>query len=742
MKAVHIIGGGDIGGAKTHVLSLIGELSKDTEVKLISLREGQFADEGRQLGLDIEVVDDRNPITMLRRVLNIIRDGGFDVVHCHGSKGNVVGTLLKGKHGLPTVTTVHSDYRKDYMGRPLKALTNGLLNRIALRRMDYYIGVSDAFTDMLIKRSFPPDKIFTIYNGLDFTPYIPSSEDEKEEYLRSLIPGYSPDDIIVGIAARLNPVKDISTLIRGFALAAKDDPRLRLVIAGDGEEREMLEALAASTEVAERITFAGWVSEMDKFLNAVDINTLTSITESFPYSVLEGIRANCATVCSRVGGMPNLIDHGVNGYIFTPGDHTELAKYISRFAADADLRETFSKRLYVKARQLFSIDAMSRTQKEIYSVIIRRAHRPRRFRDRVVLCGAYGRGNAGDDAIMEAITSDLRQVDPDIAITVISRNPKATRLACRIDTVHTFNPFKQFARLLRARLYINGGGTLIADNTSTRSIRYYLFSITAAKWLGAKVMLYGCGIGPINKPSNRRVAGRTLNRRTEIITLRDEHSAGELEQMKVSRPHISVTADPTLTLPPVSESRTDAVLNEEGIPPSGNYIALSLRSWKGYDRKKEVIAEAVNRFCGETGTVPILIPMGFPGDLRITEEFAKLLDCPCYLLRGKHSAAEVMGVISRTRLTLGMRLHSLIFSVSGGVPAVGIAYDTKVKGFIDRVDSRLCIDLDKVESEPLYNAMKIALEIPYENISEIANTLRHQCEFNVESATKLFQRDK
>ena len=268
---------------------------------------------------------------------------------------------------------------------------------------------------------------------------------------------------------------------------------------------------------------------------------------------------------------------------------------------------------------------------------------------------------------------------------------------------------------------------------------YYLFSITVAKWLGAKVMLYGCGIGPINHPSNRRAAGRTLNRRTEIITLRDGHSACELEDMKVVRPVISVTADPTLTLPPVSESRTDAVLNEEGIPPTGSYVAISLRLWRGYEQKKAAIAEALERFCGETGLTPLLIPMGIPGDLRITEEFAKLLDRPCHILRGKHSAAEVMGVISRTRLTVGMRLHSLIFSVSGGVPAVGIAYDKKVKGFIDRIDSRLCTDLDNVEAESLYNAMKIASELSSEQVSLIADSLRQQCKGNITLATSLFE---
>lgn len=737
MKVVHIIGGGDIGGAKTHVLSLVRELSRDTQVKLVALREGQFAKEGRELGLDIAVVDDRNPFVMLKSVLRIIRAGGFDVVHCHGSKGNVVGTLLKPFHRLPTVTTVHSDYRKDYMGKPFKAATNGLLNKFALRRMDYYIGVSDAFTDMLIERKFPPERIFTIYNGLDFTPYVPLTPDDRELYLRSLLPDFSPDDIVVGIAARLNPVKDIATLIRGFSAAAKRDGRLRLIIAGDGEEREALERLAAECGVGNRITFAGWINDIQRYLNAVDINTLTSITESFPYSVLEGIRAGCATVCSRVGGMPKLIDHGVNGFIFTPGDDAGLADCISRLASDAELRRTFSEKLYEKARALFSIEAMRNTQREIYDVITRRTRREKRFRDRVVLCGAYGRGNVGDDAIMESIMTDIRLLDPDIPITVISRNPQATRLECRIDTVHTFNPFKQFFRLLRARLYINGGGTLIADNTSTRSIRYYLYSITAAKLMGAKVMLYGCGIGPITNPSNRRAAGRTLNRRADVITLRDENSAAELSDMGVVRPEISITADPTLTLSPVSASRIDAVLNEEGIPPRGSYIAVSLRGWHGFSEKAGEIAAAVNELSRKKGLTPLLIPMGYPYDIRVIDEFTAKLDCPFFVLRRKHSVREVMGVISRAELTLGMRLHSLIFSAAVGVPIVGISYDVKVASFADCIGAEYCLPLPEITSEKLLAAAEAASRLSSEDIAAVASRLKIRCASNVTAAEKL-----
>ena len=101
--------------------------------------------------------------------------------------------------------------------------------------------------------------------------------------LRSLGADVDQNSVVVGIAARLNPVKDMSTLIRGFAAGYAQCPRLRLVIAGDGEEREKLGDLAKELGVEHQVTFAGWISGgMDRFYSALDINALTSLSRPSP----------------------------------------------------------------------------------------------------------------------------------------------------------------------------------------------------------------------------------------------------------------------------------------------------------------------------------------------------------------------------------------------------------------------------------------------------------------------------
>ena len=604
MKVIHLISGGDSGGAKTHVHSLLQNLAQTIDVTMVCFMDGPFAQEARELGIPTVIFPGRNLFSTFRQLKKFILDGGYQIIHCHGARGNMMGALLRRATGLPVVSTVHSDYRLDYLGRPMARLIYGSTNTVSLRLLDYRIGVSDAMTDLLISRGFDPDRMFTIYNGLDFSPRQPAIS--REEYLSSV--GLEADEscVIAGIAARLNPVKDVATLIRGFAIAHKSCPQLRLLIAGDGEERAMLEGLARELGVEREVCFAGWISDTDSFYHAIDINTLTSLSETFPYALTEGARAGLPTVASRVGGVPYLIEDGVTGLLFEAGDAEGLARQLVALGQDATLREHLGRRLYQKANDDFSLDSTLRRQIQIYETILRRQERKRGRRDGVLVCGAYGRGNAGDDAILEAIVAELRALDPDLPIWVLSRHPDSTRLTYRVNSIYTFNFPRFLLRMRRTRLYINGGGSLMQDVTSHRSLWFYLFTISAGKILGNQVLMYGCGIGPIRSPSNRRRAARVLQKRVDAITLRDTHSREELERMGVDRPEISLSADPTVILPAAPSQVVDGILEREGLDPNGRYIGFTLRPWPGFREKAEIFAAAADYAWEKYGLTPCI----------------------------------------------------------------------------------------------------------------------------------------
>ena len=738
MKVIHLISGGDSGGAKTHVLSLLQNLNKTITAQLVCFRDGPFAEEARAMGIPTMICGGNNIPHLRRELADYIREGGYQLIHCHGSRANMIGALLRKPTGLPVVSTVHSDYKLDYMGRPFARLTFGAINAWALRHLDYRIGVSDAMVDLLIDRGFPPDRFYAIYNGIDFTPA--PSQGDRLAYLRGLGADVEENSVVVGIAARLNPVKDMSTLIRGFAEGHKSCPRLRLVIAGDGEERQKLEDLAKELGVEKEVTFAGWISGgMDRFYSALDVNALTSLSETFPYALTEGARFHLATVATAVGGIPYLIDQDVNGYLFTPGDWQTLGRYLAALGNGDALRREMGEKLYEKASAKFSIQSTVDTQLHIYEEIIRRHNRPKRDRDGVVICGAYGRGNAGDDAILEAILQEMRAIDPDMPITVLTKDPKATRLTYRVRTAGRMDVLTWKKAMRHAGLYINGGGSLIQDVTSRRSLWFYLHNIQAAHKAGCKVQMYGCGIGPVLREQHRKLAASVLNASVDVITLREPDSLKELQSMGVTKPEILLTADPALTLPAASEDEIDSVLLRAGIPPHGKYLCFALRNWKGFEDKAPLFAQAAKYAYETYGLTPVFAAVEKHLDPVAGRLAATGLDIPHYFLDDAGSAGTIIGALSRMQAVVSMRLHALIFAAGQGIPLAGVVYDPKVSAFLRYIGQENFLDLDALTADALKAMIDRMVSSPIspEEQAAAVQKLRQIEQVNVDTARRL-----
>ncbi|MDO4270317.1 MAG: polysaccharide pyruvyl transferase CsaB [Eubacteriales bacterium] len=734
---MHVMGGGDVGGAKTHIMNMVTGLAERNEVMLLSFRAGPFADEARERGIDVRVIERHNPFRAARAMRELVDEFQPDIIHCHGGRANLMGAMVRRSRRIPVLTTVHSDYKLDYLGNPFKQHTFGAANAVALRFLDFYQPVADRMARTLITRGFDPERIVKIYNGMDFKR--PEGEFDRAAYLKQTFGAEIEDgDVLCGIAARLTAVKDIATTVRGFAAALAEAPRLRLFIAGDGEDLDMLKKLCAQLGVTERVTFCGWVSPVEPFFRAMDINLLSSVSETFPYSILEGVCAGCATICSDVGGMPELIDTGENGYIFPVGDAAQLGKYMARLASDGGLRRRFSEALYEKASREFSRENMCRRQEANYRHLLARFHRPRDERESIVICGAYGRGNAGDDAILEAIVQEMRALAPDRTICVMSRRPKETRLVYRTGAIYTFNVFSVLRRFRRAALYINGGGSLMQDVTSTRSLWYYCYTLRAAKRHGCKVMMYGCGIGPINRAGNRRMAARVIDGSVDRITLRDDNSRSELTRMGVTRPDIRVSADPTIILDPAPREIVSLAMEQSGIDPDGAYIGFGLRNWKGLEAALPEIAAAANYAYEKHGLTPVFVPIEFPNDLMPAERVGALLSCPWHAVRTRLPIETTIGILARMKTVVGIRLHALMFSAGRGVPVVGMSYDIKVDGFLKYIGSRTCLQLRSVKADALCRLIDECVSGALDGeVSRMADMLREREHENSRGAALL-----
>ena len=708
MKILTLISGGDVGGAKTHVLGLLKALGSRVTVKLVCFMEAEFTDTAREMGIDITILDSRDLRAVLAELRRMIREEGFDLIHSHGSRGNFMAWLLKRSSGLPLISTVHSDWKLDYMGRPLAALTFGRLNLMALRHMDYLTGVSDSMSELLIRRRMAqPDRVYTIYNGVDFNR--PRSAVSRSDFLRSVNVPEEEDTVYMGIAARLNPVKDIETLVRGFARAGETCPNIRLLIAGDGPEEERLKALAESLGVGDRVHFLGWVTDTDSFYHALDVNTLTSLSETFPYALTEGAIWGKATVASRVGGVPRLIDHGVSGLLFNAGDWEALGEELARMASDPALRARCAAKLTEKTRREFSLEATVETQLSIYESVCRRWKRREGKQSAVTVCGAYGRGNTGDEAILRAILEEIREADPDVTIYAVSRDPRSTRVTHRVRAVHTFDLLSFWRLAGRTKLLLNGGGSLIQDVTSRRSLWFYLYTLATAKRRGAGVVMYGCGIGPVKYAGDRKLSARIISRNADVITLREDHSREELLRMGVKGPEILLAADPSLTLDGAGEDQTESALLTAGLDPQGDYLCFALRPWPGFEEKASAFAEAAETISREMKLTPVFLPIDQGLDPAAAALVTGKLTVPFHLLPAAPDPETVMGILSHMRVVVSMRLHGLIFAAGRGVPLVGVVYDPKVRAFLRYIGQDRYVDLKDVTAQGLCSLVRSAL---------------------------------
>lgn len=717
MKVLHIIGGGDVGGAKVHVLNLVRELASSTDVTLLCLRPGAFADDARAIGIKVEVIKSYNIYSDIRKAISFVKNNRFDIIHSHGSKANIFTYAIKKACKCPVVTTIHSDYKLDYLHSLFKRLTIGAINSRVLRKLDYYIVVTSAFKKMLVERGFSSDEIFTILNGMDMS--MPTQIFSRGEFSAKYNIPLEEDDILVGTAARLDPVKDIGTLLEAAKLVIEKNPKIKFIIGGEGEQSKELKARTTELALDGNVFFPGWLNNPYELISILDINVMTSISEGFPYYLLEGARFSRSTICSRVGGIPDLIESSVNGYLFEPRDYSTLSDQILDLAADSTKREMFGKKLYEKANRDFSLEAMRRTQLGIYEAILsditnRRSATgkpPKKLIKKekydVIISGYYGFSNIGDDAMLRSIVENLRLQKPDISILVMSKRPAETSINYNVNTINRKNIFAVYSAMKRAKLFIYGGGNIIQDSTSSRSILFYLGIAWLAKKMGLKVMFYANGIGPINKRRNTEYSKKILNM-ADIITVREKISYKELEKMCITRPKILLTADAALAVRVESKKNPDEIFINEGIPLNESYAGFSVRKCPDCDkhqqaRYEDVIAKTADYVYTNYNLIPVFIPMEYQVDIVSIQNIVARMKTNGYVITNNHSVSETFEIIKRMSIMIGMRLHALIFAAYMNVPLIGISYQPKVEGFLEYINQPSAGHVKEITFETLRN---------------------------------------
>ncbi len=301
---------------------------------------------------------------------------------------------------------------------------------------------------------------------------------------------------------------------------------------------------------------------------------------------------------------------------------------------------------------------------------------------KIALSGYYGFDNAGDEALLSAITSSIEELAPGTEFVVLSGDPDKTWSSHGIPAVYHKNPWKVFRTLKESDLLISGGGSIFQDVTSARSLPYYISVVALAKLLGKPVMFYAQGVGPINRSISKHLMRRVGNR-VDLISLRDRESAQVLRAVGVDRPPSVITADPVFALQPGEQERREM---SRYIGDSGwdrlPLIMVSVRQWPALEGYQNNLADALDRLA-DKGYNILFVPMAWPEDISESRRVMGLMKKTSYLAERKLHAKELLALVSQAHMVVGMRLHALIFAASQGTLFSGISYDPKVEAFLN-----------------------------------------------------------
>lgn len=323
IKVLHIIGGGEFGGAERHILTLFKAVDpQEAVLEAVCFFEAPFAQLAREAGMKVTVLPMRSKLDLgvawkLKELLS-----GYDLVHTHGVRANLLGRLAARGKGLPVVSTVHSLLALDYP-HPVSRLVNGLCERFTRGLTDHFIAVSEYLAAALVNDGVPQEKVSVVYNGID-------SADGEQDAGTSLRNRYGlPKEVpLIAAVGRLHRVKGHHYFIAAAARVARKHPEARFLVIGSGPERPRLERMVRRLGLSDRVLFTGFVKDVRKLYGEFALLVVASLSEGLPLTVLEAFLSGTPVVATCVGGLPEVIRDGDTGILVPPKDPERLAAAI------------------------------------------------------------------------------------------------------------------------------------------------------------------------------------------------------------------------------------------------------------------------------------------------------------------------------------------------------------------------------------------------------------------------------
>jgi glycosyltransferase involved in cell wall biosynthesis len=374
MRIVHLMASPFVGGPERQVLGLAASLPSGYESVFLSFSERglcrPFLEQAWQQGFEaLELIENVPRIRRAaREVADHLRRLGADVLCCSGYKPDLIGWQAARQAGVPVVAISHG-----WTAATLKVRFNELLDRLVLRWMDCTVCVSAAQAERVRRAGVPVERVVVIRNAIQ-TDLFDKHDPFYRRKLRKWFP--QPRTRIIAAVGRLSPEKGFDQLVAAAALLAPRDPDIGFVLFGDGPLREALARQISACGLTKRFVLAGFRTDVQRFLPCCDLAVLPSWTEGLPVIVLEALAAGVPVVATAVGGTPEVVQDGFNGYLVPPGNPAALARRIHDALSSEPQRRTMG----VQGRQLIREQFTFAIQAREYQRLFERLVPPRRQR--------------------------------------------------------------------------------------------------------------------------------------------------------------------------------------------------------------------------------------------------------------------------------------------------------------------------------------------------------------------------
>ena len=363
LKVLHLTFDMGIGGTEQVIRQLISQMNPDHYQNHIACIDGRIgalgellADQGirvhahpRRPGLDFKLI---------RWLHRLIKKEGFQVVHCHQYSPYSYGWFGHWGTGARLVFTEHGRFHPDRHRKKAR-----WLNPLMARTTSHLVAISGATRDALVEYEYlPASKIDVIYNGIKGL----KAEPEKQRTLKISL-GVNNSDKVIGTVARLDAVKNQALMLKATRQLVDAGYPIKLLLVGDGPEREALEAQSKSLGLADQVIFTGFQTEPGDYLSLMDVFLLPSFTEGTSMTLLEAMSLGIPTVATSVGGTPEIVVQGETGLLVASDDLTAFKQAIEQLLNDKILFKKMSKAAKERFEAQFTAKAMAEQYQKRYT---------------------------------------------------------------------------------------------------------------------------------------------------------------------------------------------------------------------------------------------------------------------------------------------------------------------------------------------------------------------------------------